>query len=44
MNYITTLGFDTIKEDKIEIKGMVYDLEHSVDSYNVLKECICTLE
>lgn len=44
MNYTTTQGFDTIKKDKIEIKRMVYALEHRGDSYNVIKECICTLE
>ncbi|HGT0128417.1 hypothetical protein RYE12_03485 [Clostridioides difficile] len=44
MNYITTQGFDTIKRDKIEIKRMVYALENEGDSYNVIEECICTLE
>lgn len=44
MNYITTQGFDTIKKDKIEIKRMVYALENKGDSYNVIEECICTLE
>lgn len=44
MNYITTQGFDTIKKDKIEIKRMVYALENEGDSYNVIEECICTLE
>lgn len=44
MNYITTQGFDTIKRDKIEIKRMVYVLENEGDSYNVIEECICTLE
>lgn len=44
MNYTTTQGLDTIKEDKIEIKRMVYALENKGDSYNVIEECICTLE
>lgn len=44
MNYITTQGLDTITEDKIEIKRMVYAFEYIDDSYRVIKENIYTLD
>lgn len=44
MNYITTQGLDTITEDKIEIKRMVYTFEYIDDSYRVIKENIYTLD
>ena len=44
MNYMTEQRFDTIKKDKREIKRMVYAVENRGDSYNVIEECICTLE
>lgn len=44
MNYITKQGLNTITEDKIEIKRMVYAFEYIDDSYRVIKENIYTLD